>query len=182
LLPLLLTLLSLSIGQARTNAHARFPAVGQVTVRVRSPKYDHTPLAFLEFQRPDGKVARFQFEMGNDVAPEDIMDAPFPARFAVVRVRGLNTPLVVATVGSHGGSDASADSTEILVLTFSWTDEAHYSPHYFTVTTLRWNGSRFVERETRTTRRKVPSWRAAAREFGVTCKVDLTELLVPDER
>jgi hypothetical protein len=71
---------------------------------------------------------------------------------------------------------------EIFVFTFSWTDEAAYQPHFFTLRTLRWNGSMFTEWSIRATKRKQPSWRDAAHELGVSCRKDLTLLLVPGER
>jgi len=211
----LLTLLSVSIGPARIRANVIFPTIGPVTVLAHSPKLDREPRAFLAFQQRPSDILRFQFEMGQDASPQDVTAAPFPVRFAVVKISGFPSPLVVATAGSHGGSDAafetmiigetggslkelskrfntsiqdcicigsSPQSPEILLFTFSWTDESHYAPHYFTLTTFIWNGSKFVELDARATKRKVRSWRAAAREFGVSCKMDLTELLIPDER
>ena len=211
----LLFALSLVLGPPQTKQTVRFPTLGAFAVQAVSPMYDPDHHASLDFARSGHPPVRFAFEMGSFATTEELRVQPFPARFLVAMVSGIRSPLVVATAGSHGASDASfetlivaevngslkevsprIDTTiqdcvcfrqgspipELLVFTFSWENEAHYQPHFFTLHTLRWNGKMFDESSVRATRRKKRSWQDVARDLGVSCRKDITLVLVPGER
>ena len=207
--------LALAIGRATTGAAVCFPAAGRVAVHTQSPKLNRTTRAYVSVRRGKQELTRFDFEMARHLSAEQVRLSPFPARLTVVNASGIESPLVVATAGTHGGSDASFETMviaeaggsirevseriwtttqdavcmnramrrpEIVVLTNVWGHEAHYAPHVFTLRRYRWDGTTFRQTTTQTTRRKVASWRRAAKELRVSCRTDLTELLVPDER
>jgi hypothetical protein len=102
--------LSVALGAPRTRDTVRFPALGPVGVTTVSPMYNPDEHASLNFARSGHPPIRFPFEMGSDLTTEQLRLQPFPARFLVANVPGIRSPLVVATAGSHGGSDASFET------------------------------------------------------------------------
>ena len=63
----------------------------------------------------------------------------------------------------------------LLLTEFVWKDESHYAPHFYQATVFEFTEHRFVRRQSRTTRRKHATWRAAARELGYRCTTNLVE-------
>jgi hypothetical protein len=100
---------SLGIAQ-EISAVVHFPTLGDVRVEaVSSQRYPGRPPVLI-FETRDGEISKFEFLEGKEFSPDVLQEFAMPLRFISLSFKGLNTQIIIGSLGMQGGSDSTIET------------------------------------------------------------------------